>query len=66
MSGGQIQRMGLARTLFKKPQILVLDEFTSSSDKENKKLIVNSLTQIKKNENKYYNDFSRSILQIIL
>jgi len=66
LSGGQIQRMGLARTLFKKPQILVLDEFTSSSDKENKKLIVNSLTQIKKNENKYYNDFSRSILQIIL
>ena len=66
MSGGQIQRMGLARTLFKKPQILVLDEFTSSSYKENKKLIVNSLTQIKKNENKYYNDFSRSILQIIL
>ena len=48
LSGGQIQRMGLARALFKKPQILVLDEFTSSLDKENKELIVNSLTQIKK------------------
>ena len=47
LSGGQVQRIGLARALFKKPQILVLDEFTSSLDNENKELIVNSLIQIK-------------------
>ncbi len=47
LSGGQIQRIGLARALFKKPQILVLDEFTSSLDDENKKLIIKSLNIIK-------------------
>lgn len=47
ISGGQKQRIGLARALFKKPKILVLDEFTSSLDDENKNLIIKSLNKIK-------------------
>lgn len=43
LSGGQIQRIGIARQLFKRPKILVLDEATSGLDNKIESKILESL-----------------------
>lgn len=47
-SGGEIQRITIARALVNPPSVLILDEVTNSLDKENEQLIMNSLQEIKK------------------
>lgn len=47
LSGGQVQRLGLARALYAKPQLLVLDEATSALDAESEAVIGNSLLALR-------------------
>jgi len=46
ISGGQLQRISIARALYRDPEILILDEATSSLDEKNELKIVNSLQTI--------------------
>jgi ATP-binding cassette subfamily B protein/subfamily B ATP-binding cassette protein MsbA len=48
LSGGQSQRISLARAILKNPDILILDESTSQIDPESKELIDRSLAEFVK------------------
>jgi ABC-type multidrug transport system fused ATPase/permease subunit len=47
LSGGQRQRIGIARALYHKPQLLIMDEGTSSLDNITEYIIMETLSKIK-------------------
>jgi ATP-binding cassette, subfamily C, bacterial len=46
-SGGECQRLALARVLLRKPRLLFLDEATSSLDADNEKIIMDVITRLR-------------------
>tara|TARA_A100001035_G_C27774854_1_gene498395 strand:+ start:31 stop:1485 length:1455 start_codon:yes stop_codon:yes gene_type:complete len=48
LSGGQIQRIGIARALYKESKIIVFDEATSALDNETELEVINSIKSLKR------------------
>ena len=49
ISGGQAQRLAIARALYKSPEVIIFDESFNNLDKENKSDIMNLIKEISKN-----------------
>ena len=47
LSGGEKQKIGIARALYKEPSVLILDESTNAMDLNTEKEIMNNLKKIK-------------------
>ena len=50
ISGGQLQRLAIARALYNESQLIIFDEPTSSLDAENEKSIIENIITLKKDK----------------
>jgi len=49
LSGGQLQRIGIARAIYNNPQLLILDEATNALDNQTEKNVMDAINNLNKN-----------------
>tara|TARA_Y100000590_G_scaffold466906_1_gene643845 strand:+ start:3177 stop:4916 length:1740 start_codon:yes stop_codon:yes gene_type:complete len=47
ISGGQLQRIGIARAIYRLPEVLIMDEATNALDHDTEKKVIESINKIK-------------------
>ena len=50
LSGGQIQRIGIARALYHQSEIIIFDESTNSLDQNSERKVIDEIKNLKKNK----------------
>ena len=63
LSGGEIQRIGIARALFNNPEFIIFDESTSSLDENNEKKIIEFIYSLKRKKTVMIISHKREILR---
>jgi len=63
LSGGQIQRLNIARSLYDEPKIFIFDEITNNLDQNSKVLIMNLIMDLKKNNIIFISTHSNFVLK---
>ena len=66
LSGGQIQRIGIARALYFNPDIIIFDESTSSLDKENEQKILKLIEKISYNKTIIFISHRKEVLNFVI
>ena len=63
LSGGQIQRIGIARELFRQSEILIFDESTNALDSKSENEIINCLKNLTKNKTIIFISHKKELIQ---
>ena len=66
LSGGQIQRIGIARAIYHKSEILIFDESTNSLDVGSEQKIINEIYNLKKSKTIIMISHKMSVLKYVI